>query len=239
MFTYFILLDNLLLLFGHRRQRLAVDLHRAVRSLVDHEIERAVRRILLRIVVAEMRAAAFLALQGRERDGFGNREQIVQIERGVPAGIVFAIAADAHFAGALFQLRDPFQRALQLILAADDAHQILHQVLQIVLHLIRAFPLPLEGLERLAAPLHPPARWSMLPGSVIFRELRRKLARALAEDHQIGQRIAAQPIRAMQSRAAFSGGEQAVHVRHLRIGIHANAAHHIVRRRARSPSGPW
>ena len=33
----------------------------------------------------------------------------------------------------------------------------------------------------------------------------------------------------MQARSAFSGGEQARHAGHLRIGIHPNAAHHVVR----------
>src|SRR5580704_9886226 len=91
------LFDNLLLLFGHGRQRIAPDLHRAVRSFVDYEVERSIGRVLLRIIITEMRATAFFAVSGRERNGLRDREQIVQVERGVPAWIVFAIAGDAHF----------------------------------------------------------------------------------------------------------------------------------------------
>ncbi len=138
--------------------------------------------------------------------------------------------ADSNLAGALLEFRNAFERPLQLVFAPHDAHQILHQVLQIVLHLIRAFALPFEGFKRLARHF---IHLRIVDGArgMIFRELGGKLARALAEDHQIGQRIPAQPIRAVQSGAAFSGREQALDVRHLRIGIHAHAAHHIVRGR--------
>ena len=54
--------------------------------------------VLVRKIVTEMPAPAFFAFEGRTRDGFGNGEQVIQVERGVPAGIVFAMAGDGDLA---------------------------------------------------------------------------------------------------------------------------------------------
>ena len=67
---------------------------------------------------------------------------------------------------------------------------------------------------------------------ILFREFRGVLAGALAEDQKVGERIAAEAIRAVQSRGAFARGKQAGDVGHLRVAIHAHAAHHVVRGRA-------
>src|SRR5262245_24361636 len=58
------------------------------------------------------------------------------------------------------------------------------------------------------------------------------LTGAFAEDEQIGERVAAEAIGAVDARGAFAGGEQAGDPRHLRIAIHADTAHHVVCRRA-------
>ena len=126
----------------------------------------------------------------------------------MPARIIFAIAVDPHFASALLEFRDPFQRPLQFVFPADDTHQILHHVLQVVLNLIGALALPVERFERLARHfIH--LRCVDRARGVVFRELRGILTRALAEYHQIGERIPAQAIRAVQPRAALSGGDAA------------------------------
>ena len=67
-------------------------------------------RALFRIVLAELRAAAFLSFQSRERHRFGNGQQILQIERGVPAGIEFAISRHADPCRRVPRVPQAFQR---------------------------------------------------------------------------------------------------------------------------------
>src|SRR6185437_13941079 len=56
-------------------------------------------------------------------------------------------------------------------------------------------------------------------------------AGAFAEYQKIGERIAAQPVGAMQAGGAFSGCEQSRHIGHLRVSVNSDAAHHVVSRR--------
>ena len=72
----------------------------------------------------------------------------------------------------------------------------------------------------------------MVAGLILARELGRVLAGPLAEHHQVGQRVAAQPVGAVQARRALAGGEQPRHRRHLRVAVDADAAHDVVGRRA-------
>ena len=78
------------------------------------------------------------------------------------------------------------------------------------------------------------ATWPSLTGRAACGPgvLRRVLAGALAEDDDVGKRVAAQPIGAVDARGALAGRKQAVDGGHLRIGIHLHAAHDVVRRRA-------
>ena len=73
------------------------------------------------------------------RDGFGNREQIFQINRRMPAGIVFAMAINGDASGAFPKFGESVKRANHFLLAPHDADESLHHFLQIMLHLIRAF----------------------------------------------------------------------------------------------------
>ena len=99
----FHLLDDLFQFFRHSGIGLAAQLHRAVRAFADDDVHLAGCGILVRKILAEMAAAAFLAVDGRARDGLGNREQMLQIDRGVPAGIVFAVAVDGDLVAARSQ----------------------------------------------------------------------------------------------------------------------------------------
>src|SRR5262249_9130257 len=68
-----VLRDDFLHLRRHSRQRLPAELHLAVRSLPDDGVLPAVvRRVLARVVVAELAAAALLAFDRRPRDGLGH-----------------------------------------------------------------------------------------------------------------------------------------------------------------------
>ena len=57
MSTSFHLLDDRLQVLGHRRDRLAEEVHLAVAILANHEIERGEGRILIRVVLAEVPTA--------------------------------------------------------------------------------------------------------------------------------------------------------------------------------------
>src|SRR5688572_6955993 len=89
------LLDDLLEVVGHGRQRLPAKLHPPVGTPRDHRVEGGVGGILLGEVVAEVTAAALLALDGGAGHRLRDREQAVQVDGGVPPGIVLAVARDA------------------------------------------------------------------------------------------------------------------------------------------------
>ena len=57
------------------------------------------------------------------------------------------------------------------------------------------------------------------------------LARETAEHDEIGERIAAETVRAVHAGAALARSKQAGNARHLRVGFHADAAHEVVERR--------
>jgi hypothetical protein len=124
---------------------------------------------LLRVVVAEVRAAAFLALDRRARDGLRHRQQIVQVDRRVPAVVVLAIAVDAAASAA--RAPSAVERAPRASrIPADDADQVLHHVLQIALHGvgILAGAAALERRQRLASPPSRPGRSSIVPAPCCF-----------------------------------------------------------------------
>ena len=126
---------------------------------------------------------------------------------------------------------DLLERLLHFAFDAHDADQVLHHVLQFVLHgeRILARRAALERSQRrFGGRIH--LALIELPCPVFLGEFRGVLAGALAEHQQVGERIPAQAIRSVQTRRAFARREQARHGRHLRIAIHLNAAHDVVRR---------
>ena len=76
-----------------------------------------------------MSAAALLALEGRARDGFGNCEQMFQINRRVPAGIVFTMAMDSDVLGAFPKFAQSAERAKHFFFTPHDADEALHHFL--------------------------------------------------------------------------------------------------------------
>src|SRR3954470_22128036 len=90
-----LLLDDLLELRRHSRDRLPREPHLAVGPLSDHDVEAAPGRVLFRVIIPIVPTAAFPAFDGGAGDGLGDGEQVAQVERGVPAWIVFPVAGDA------------------------------------------------------------------------------------------------------------------------------------------------
>ena len=126
------------------------------------------------------------------RDGLRNREQIFQIQRRVPAGVVFAVAINRDLPGAFPEFSHPVERPDHFVLAPHDADEALHHFLQLVLHLIRPFGAAagaraaIKRFERL-----PRGRFNLrvidLSGAVFLRKFCGKFSGAFAEHNQIGK----------------------------------------------------
>src|SRR5205823_3927851 len=86
-------LDNRFQIIRHFWHLLQPNLYRAIRCLRNDGIYFGETLILLRIILAELRAAAFLSFQRRPGYRFGNGQQVFQIECGVPPWIELAIPA--------------------------------------------------------------------------------------------------------------------------------------------------
>src|SRR5204862_7909384 len=96
--TLFHFHDDALQLMSHLGDRRSADCHPAIRRFADDEIERAERGVLVMIVLAKVAPAALATLDRRPGDGFRDRQQAVQIQSGVPAGVVLPMPADADAA---------------------------------------------------------------------------------------------------------------------------------------------
>src|SRR4029077_16085782 len=84
----------------------------------------------VRKVLAVVTAAALGPLERRAGDGLGDVEQVLDVDHGVPAGIVVAIAGDAGARGARTQAADRLERERHLAPGPYDADVVLHQLLQ-------------------------------------------------------------------------------------------------------------
>ena len=93
-------------------------------------------------------------------------------------------------------------------------------ILQRVLNLVRTLARRI-AFERLQRAPHRFVRLRPCRSTraMCLRERRGELARAFAEHEQIGQRVAAEPVGAVDARRAFARGEQSRHRRHLRVGV--------------------
>src|SRR5881397_2460876 len=117
------LLDDLFQFGGHFGKRMTAEGHRAVGLFADGEVDLAEAGVFVRVIVAKMRAPAFFAFDSAASDRFGDDEEIVEIEGGVPAGVVFAMASDADFASAFAKFFNLAKCSLHLVFFADDADE--------------------------------------------------------------------------------------------------------------------
>ena len=131
---------------------------------------------------------------------------------------------------------------LELLLGADDADAVLHHVLELLVEQIRVFAASrgsrCRSRERIA---------TLICSSSACGRARRACARTRprrcpragrtrsdrrANCRRGGWRRACPPPHSPQANRPG-------HARHLRVGVHADAAHEVVERRARPPSAPW
>src|SRR5262249_1934743 len=155
-------------------------------------------RSLVGMVFAKVATAALGALERRARDRLSDVEEVPEIERRVPGGVVIAIADRPRARRARPQRADALERLAQLRIGAHDADVLLHQLLEVALHGVRdlAAVALVEGRQCLA----PGAleRGVVDPGPATASRVRRRVvAGALAEDQEIGERVATETIGAV------------------------------------------
>src|SRR5215469_17427035 len=101
-----------------------------------------------------MPAPALLPLQRRLRHALRDQQDVPQVERHVPARVVGPAAGRADLRGPLAQLLELAERGLDLAFPADDADQVAHRLLDLVVDRVRVLAAgPLERDERLIAGL--------------------------------------------------------------------------------------
>src|SRR6516165_4014851 len=134
-----------------------------------------------------------------------------QIDCGVPAGIVFAMATDRDVFGTLPKLGQFVKRANHFLFAAHDAYEALHHFLEIILHLVWAFTVgrsfggAIEWLEGLTSSFFNLSVVN-LASVVVSGKVRGEFARPFAEYKQVGQRISPEAIRPVQAGSYFASG---------------------------------
>src|SRR5262249_951072 len=89
------LLDDLLQILSHRGNGLACELHFSTGAFSNHNIETFVLLVLGRKIIAEMCPTALFPFQRHASNNFRDGQQAVQVERCVPACIVFPVSVHA------------------------------------------------------------------------------------------------------------------------------------------------
>src|SRR5262249_58033268 len=114
----------------------------------------------------------------------GPREQFAQVDGGCPAGVVPAVATPRHSLQPAPELAELLQHLQHLALVADNAREVLHLLLQLMLERERVLPSarPLEARQYAAFELLQP-RWIQGGQRVLPGVLCRIFAGPLAE-HQ-------------------------------------------------------
>src|SRR6266545_329077 len=186
------------------------------------------------VVVAGVTAAALLALERAQRHGLGHRQHRVKVQRQVPGWVELAPALHLDAAEPLLEHGDLLERLLELALVADDADQGLHAFLQIGVDAVRIFA-PAGAGERRQQLADPRVG---LPGVHGHRALhaldvlRGIEPRPPTEHDEVGQRVAAEPVGAVQASGDLAGGEEAGDAGRGRVRVHPDPAVHVVAGRA-------
>src|SRR3989442_7478403 len=130
-----------------RRLRLTPHGH-AVPFFLDHDQLARLLFVGIGIVAPRVTTAALGALEGRAGGRLGDDDQGVQVDGGVPAGIVFAAAGYAHLSRPRLELLELLERVFEAGPVADDPGIAPHHGLQSGLNGERILAVALERLER-------------------------------------------------------------------------------------------
>jgi len=82
-----------------------------------------------------------------------NQQHVAQVDRQVPAGVELPVALDDDLRRALLELLQAGDRLGHLALAADDADQVVHHLLEVVVDRCRGSPGRRVAVERVTADL--------------------------------------------------------------------------------------
>ena len=146
--------------------------------------------------------------------------------------------------GALAQRQDRVERALQRLRAAADAGVVLHGRLQLLVEVVGVLAIgpAVAAVERVVEQvlLLSTSRSSMVASAPAgSRELGRGDARTPAEHEDVAERVAAEPVGAVQAAGHLAGRVQAGHRGRRRLGVDAHATHGVVDGRAHLHRRPW
>src|SRR2546426_260082 len=131
--TLFPFLNECYEIRGERRLRLAPHRH-AVSFFPNDNLLARLALIGIGIVAARVRAAALGPLECRAGGRLGDDEQRAQVDRGVPAGIVFAAPGNPHFPHTRLQLLELGERGLPACPVPHNPRAALHHGLDRPLH---------------------------------------------------------------------------------------------------------
>ena len=194
-----------------------------------------------RMVLAGVAAARLRALQRGPCHALADQQHVPQVQREVPAGVELPVPLDPGPPGPYPQVGQLLQRLLHLALAADDADQVVHRLLEFLVEGVRVLrrasvvrarlrALRGEGPQRL--------RGRRVDLDVVHRragpgEPRRVLGRVqpgpAAEHQQVGEGVAAEPVGAVHAAGDLTGREQAGHPAcRRRVRLDRDTAHHVV-----------
>src|SRR5436190_18949542 len=87
-----------------------------------------------------MPTAAFLSLESGACDDLGYRQQILQVERGVPSRIVLAVTGHRNLSRALAQRLQRLERPSHVVFASHDPDELLHCRRRSWLYLVGPLP---------------------------------------------------------------------------------------------------
>src|SRR5438270_3998160 len=151
----------------------------------------------------------------------------------MPTGIELTVAFHYNVLGTLTQFVELLQRELYLVCCADDADEVVHDLLEVLLQQVGVLGigavLGTEGANR-------PLRRSVDVGLVDRRptraegvDVRRRSEAGPATEHeQVGQRVTAQPVRAVHATGDLTGGEQTAHRGYRCVRVDLHATHYVV-----------
>ena len=185
------------------------------------------------MVVAGVAAAALGALQRRLGHALADQQHVAQVDGEVPARVELPVPLDLDVLESLPQFGELVERLGDLVGLADDADQAVHRVLQVELQRVRilgrvAVRRPLERAQRpLGGGFHLLLgyRWAVGERAHVIGGTK---PGAAAENQQVGQRVAAQPVGPVHATSALTRREQSRRGGPRGIGVDLDTAHHVV-----------
>src|SRR6266850_465222 len=234
--SFLLLLNDLLQFRRHGWNVLAQNLHFTAGTAAHDDVEFTESFVFIWIILTEVATAALTPFQSRTRDGFVYGQKIGQIERRMPTAVVFAIPLHGDLSPAPLKFSDFLQTQQHFRFGSYNADELLHFHLQFVLYLIRTLGVSRthSSFERFQCPSCDAVHLVCIYRSegMLFSVTCRKLSSAFPEHQEIGQRIAAEPVRTMEPAAALTGREKARHRGHLSLRMNPYTAHDVVHRRS-------